>query len=93
MCHDFSRLVVSIEVSSEDQGDSVESTLFDHGDGSSALFFRGLKQDTDRCGELSFLCEQFRRSEDHRHMSVVAASMHDAFVLRSELQAGLLLDR
>ena len=55
---------------------------------------RVLEDEADLAVQLvAALVERVQRREQHRRVAVVAARVHDAGVLRGELEPGLLLDR
>ncbi len=70
-----------------------EQAIVDHRLCARTAFFGRLEDEDDRAVKLAMLGEMSRRAEQHRGMSVVAASVHLAVVLRAMLEAVELLNR
>jgi len=73
--------------------ETINQSVVEHGLAAAAAFFGGLKDDDGCPREITALREIARRSEQHRGMTVMAASVHLARRRRSVGQIGRLLDR
>ena len=82
------------DVLAEDGVNAVEDVVIDIVLCAAGHFLTGLEQELDLALELILLLEQdVSRAEQHGHVVIVAAGVHDALVLRSEVKAGAFLYR
>ena len=81
------------DVLAEDGVNAVEDVVIDIVLCAAGHFLTGLEQELDLALELILLLEQdMCRAEQHGHVVIVAAGMHDALVLGSEVKPSTLLD-
>lgn len=60
----------------------LKNPLFDHSLCAKPMLFVRLKQKHYRAVKITASGKEFRRPQKHRHMPIMAASMHDTFVFR-----------
>ena len=81
------------DVLAEDGVNAVEDVVIDIVLCAAGHFLTGLEQELDLALELVLLLKQdVSRAEQHGHVVIVAAGVHDALVLGSELKAGAFFD-
>jgi len=61
----------------------LEQPVGDHRPGAETVLLGGLEHQVDGAGEASFGRENVSGTEDHRHVPVVAAGVHDPVVARA----------
>lgn len=71
---------------------AVKQAFFDHFAPAAFVFFGGLKDEIDRAGEIGIFGEDFGRTEQHGHMTIMAAGMHFARMFRGIGQIGGFVD-
>jgi hypothetical protein len=64
----------------------VEQAFLDHATSAASAFLRRLEDEVDGAGEISSLSKVFRGPEKHRHVAVMAATMHLPCNLRAVLE-------
>ncbi len=85
--------VMSIEVAGEDHLDVRERPLLHHPAGARPQLLSWLENEPHGQRWHVAIAEQLGRAQQHRHVAVVPAGVHDARHFRGELEAGLFLDR
>jgi hypothetical protein len=70
-------------VQTEDRidGEPVEQPVRDHRLGAESVFFGGLEDQVDGAGEAALSRQDMGGAQQHGHVAVVAAGVHDAVVL------------
>ena len=77
-----------------DRTDAVEKAVFEHEPGTVVAFFAGLEHQQHAAVEFpSAVVEQLRRTGQHRHMEVVATSVHRVGIVGREVDVGVLVQR
>ncbi len=79
-------------MAAEDQSSSVQYTFVDHGQRPIPFFFSRLEDQSYGRRQVFLSGEQCCGAEQHRHVSIVPAGVHDAAVHRGEFQAGFFLN-
>ncbi len=83
---------VPIQVAGKRDGDVVEHAGLHEGLGTGTLFLGGLEDQADASGQIAFTRQKLGRAQEYAGVPIVATSVHDAVVGRSERQPGLLLN-